>query len=564
MIYSLLLLIAVIFLPDYTIARRKLITNENTVPQSYIVTLAEDSFKSEDDDETTQAKISQIIQGHGQVTQVYKYAMQGFTVTLDDVGLQIVLNNHHVISVEENAYIKLEEPIDDPDVISWEQDGIRHLNQETPWNLDRIDDEDLHEDGSYNPDFGNGGAGVTVYVIDTGILDTHEEFEGRAEQKFNCAGGENKDCNGHGTHVAGIIGSKTYGVAKQVKLVGVKVFNCHSNGAVIKSTEAVIIAGIEWVIANAVKPATANLSFATAKHALLNRAVKMLVDSGVPTVVAAGNEGKSACDISPASEPSAITVGATTNLDERNAMVKEGIHGLWGSNLGPCVDILAPGYGIKSTWIGSNNKATYYHSGTSQASPHVCGAVALYLGEDENLCVSAVTSKLLAASIINKVIIYDQQSHNMTFNRMLYVGKNSYASDTYYLKSFHDTYIRPDAGGNVVLSNTRDDWAKISLKYLGGNNMYALQPAADPYGRFLDVPGKGRNKRVASNLYRGPGSVLRSMVFYMNELRDGRVTFKSLAWRNYLKADMRNNIIDTQTFVNTWEKFTLVPTYACD
>ena len=161
--------------------------------------------------------------------------MEGFTATLDDVGLQNVLKS--------------------PDVVGVEQDGYIQLDQVGSWGLDRIDDEDLPLDRSYNPTFGNNGAGVTAYVIDTGILHTHKEFEGRAEQKFNSAGGSNTDCHGHGTHVAGTIGAKTYGVANRVKLVGVKVFRCNGVGSFSN-----VLAGIDWVGINAKKPAIASMS----------------------------------------------------------------------------------------------------------------------------------------------------------------------------------------------------------------------------------------------------------------------------------------------------------------
>jgi subtilisin family serine protease len=335
-------------------------------------------------------KILQVIQGgdfaassHGEVEYIYE---DGFAAKLDDAGLMNVLNSTDVMAVEEDGYVE--------------------LDQVRSWGLDRIDDEKLPLDRSYNPAFGNNGAGVTAYVIDTGILASHVEFGGRATQEYNSVSGDpNQDCNGHGTHVAGTIGSTQYGVANKVKLVGVKVLSCQGRG-----TWSGVIAGINWVKANAKKPATANMSLGGGKSLAVNNAVNALVASGVTTVVAAGNSNRDACGYSPASQPNAITVASTTSTDYRSSF----------SNWGSCVDIFAPGSSIAAPWIGSNT-AIRTISGTSMASPHVCGAVALYLGRDRSLSVSAVTSKLLGDSIINRV----SNVGSRTPNRMLFVGQRT-------------------------------------------------------------------------------------------------------------------------------------------
>ena len=297
---------------------------------------------------------------------MYESVFTGFAADLDEIGLQNVLNNPNVVSVEEDGYVQLDR---------------------ATWGLDRIDDEDLPLDGTYEPTFGNDGEGVTAYIIDTGILHTHTEFEGRATQEFNSAGGSNVDCNGHGTHVAGTVGAKTYGVAKKAKLVGVKVLSCSGGG-----TWSGVIAGVNWVKANAKKPATANMSLGGGKNTALNTAVKALVASGVSTVVAAGNSNIDACRFSPASEPDAITVGSTTDTDARSSF----------SNWGTCVDIFAPESSIKAPWIGSNT-ATRTISGISMASPHVCGGAALYLGQNPNLTPTEILSNMLEDSIVDTI-----------------------------------------------------------------------------------------------------------------------------------------------------------------
>ena len=333
---------------------------------------------------SVEEKIRQEIQGgdlgaksHGDLDYVFD---NGFAGPLDEVGLQNILNSPNVALVEE--------------------DGIVDINQVT-WGLDRIDDKDLPLDGTYTPTFGNNGAGVTAYVIDTCILASHVEFEGRATQEYNSVSGDpNAECNGHGTHVAGTIGSKTYGVANKAKLVGVKVLSCTGSG-----TYAGVIAGIEWVQNNAKKPATANMSLGGGKSTSVNNAVRALVQSGVTTVVAAGNSNADACNYSPASELDAVTVGTTANTDARASF----------SNWGSCVDIFAPGSSITAPWIGSNT-ALRTISGTSMASPHVCGATALYLGHDNSLSPDDVLQKMLDDSIDGTIT--DVRSPT---NRFLYV-----------------------------------------------------------------------------------------------------------------------------------------------
>jgi len=386
--YSSLFLIGAISLPTY-VSGTELIEVENPVKDKFIVTMKANGNKVIGASQAD--RIHQIIAGpdgddigaqsHGEVEHIYGSTIEGFAATLDEVGLQNVLDSPDVVSVEQDGYVNIEVG---------------------SWGLDRIDDEDLPLDQSYNPTFGNSGAGVTAYIIDTGIFFSHDEFEGRATQEFNSADSTNEDCHGHGTHVAGTVGAKTYGVANKVKLVGVKVLSCNGSG-----TTSGVIAGMDWVAANANKPATVNMSLGGGKSTASNAAVKRLVDSGIPTVVAAGNNNGDACNKSPASEPTAITVGSTTSTDTRSSF----------SNWGTCVDVFAPGSDIKAPWIGSD-AATKTISGTSMASPHVCGGVALYLGQDPTLSPKGVVDMLLEDSIANTITSVGIGSPN----QFLYVG----------------------------------------------------------------------------------------------------------------------------------------------
>ncbi|MFC4335553.1 S8 family serine peptidase [Salininema proteolyticum] len=232
------------------------------------------------------------------------------------------------------------------------------------WGLDRLDQDSLPLDDSYTyPD--SGGAGVTSYIIDTGIDIAHSDFGGRASHGYDFVDndGDATDCNGHGTHVAGTVGSDSYGLAKSSDLVGVRVLDCGGSG-----TYEGVIAGIDWVTQNAVQPATANMSLGGGFSQAVNDAVSASIASGVTYAVASGNDNSDACNYSPASTPEALTTNSSTSSDGRSSF----------SNYGTCTDIFGPGSSITSTWL---NGGTNTISGTSMASPHVAGAATLHLGE---------------------------------------------------------------------------------------------------------------------------------------------------------------------------------------
>lgn len=286
--------------------------------------------------------------------------------------------------------------------------------------LDRISQVEIHLDGNYRYD-ADAGEGVDAYIVDTGILTTHQEFEGRAIFGANYAGGSNADCNGHGTHVAGTVGGALYGVAKKATLIAVKVLNCQGSG-----TNSGVISGINYVAtsyASRKRPSVAkyicqrsftyiySMSLGGSKSTALNDAVAGVVSDGVSFVVAAGNENQDACNTSPASTSSAISVGATTIendvcplfifITKLQAGTNEDTRASF-SNFGTCVSIFAPGELIKSAWIGSNT-ATLTISGTSMASPHVAGAVALYLSQNPSSTPSQIKSHFVNNSLHNVI-----------------------------------------------------------------------------------------------------------------------------------------------------------------
>ena len=290
----------------------------------------------------------------------------------------------------------------DGDVVAIEQDRIVRATttQTNPtYGLDRIDQRSLPLNKKYV--YTSTGSGVNAYVIDTGIETAHPQFGGRADVAYDNVGdGRNgQDCSGHGTHVAGIIGSKTYGVAKNVKLHAVRVLDCDGTG-----TLSGVIDGVNWVKAHKGAKPVANMSLGGAKSAALNNAVTALSKSGVFLVVAAGNDGGDACDTSPASAGWVEAVGATNSRDTRTS---------W-SNIGNCVDIYAPGNNVWSTFIGGG---TAMLSGTSMAAPFVTGVAALYKAAKGNASFSTLQS-WLHANAGAKVIGLPSGSNS--HNRLLY------------------------------------------------------------------------------------------------------------------------------------------------
>ncbi|HEY0015978.1 MAG TPA: S8 family peptidase [Longimicrobium sp.] len=277
---------------------------------------------------------------------VYTAALNGFSASLNQGQLNALRNNPAVDYIEQDARVEA----------STTQTGAT-------WGLDRVDQRNLPLNGNY--DYTPTGAGVHAYIIDTGILTSHTQFTGRIGNGYDAvtSGGNAVDCNGHGTHVAGTVGGTTYGVAKGVTLHPVRVLGCNGSG-----TNAGVIAGMDWVASNHVKPAVANMSLGGGASTATDDAINRMHNAGVTVVVAAGNENQNACNVSPARAPNAITVGSTTNTDARSSF----------SNYGTCVDVFAPGSSITSSWYTSTT-ATNTISGTSMASPHVAGVAALYL-----------------------------------------------------------------------------------------------------------------------------------------------------------------------------------------
>jgi subtilisin family serine protease len=298
---------------------------------SYIVTFA------------PSASLSSALQRHD-VTPTHRYdaVLNGFAASLTTTQLAALRNDPSVLRIEPDAVFRIATTQPNP----------------PSWGLDRIDQRNLPLSSSYT--FNTTAANVHAYIIDTGIDPAHSQFGGRATQVFNSAGGPNRDCHGHGTHVGGTVGSATYGVAKGVRLYGVKVLSCSGGG-----TTASVIAGMNFVAANHNSPAVANMSLGGGFSASINTALNNLANSGVFVAVASGNNNGNACNNSPASAANATTVNASAINDSRATF----------SNFGSCTHLYAPGVNILSTVPGGGTGTS---SGTSMATPHVAGVAALY------------------------------------------------------------------------------------------------------------------------------------------------------------------------------------------
>ncbi len=393
------------------------------------------------------AVANDIATSHGaQLVRSFNRALRGFVVKVDEDALARLLADPRVAYVEEDGYVRANPT----------QTGAT-------WGLDRVDQRNLPLSGSYT--YNTTAAGVHAYIIDTGLLASHNEFAGRVGNGFDSVGGGTNDCNGHGTHVAGTVGGSTWGVAKGVTIHPVRVLDCGGSG-----TWAGVIAGIDWVAANRVLPAVANMSLGGGASTAVDTAVANLNNAGVTVVVAAGNNAGDACQNSPARAPSAITVGATGSNDARS---------IWGSgsesNFGSCLDLFAPGTAITSAWH-TGNTATNTINGTSMASPHVAGAAALYLASNPAATPAQVTASILGNATPN--VVSDPRAGSP--NLLLYTLGNGNGTD----KIFEQT----DLSGKITIAV----FERVSPTASGHNTDFAIAVPDD----YVVIGGGGEGKNA--------------------------------------------------------------------
>jgi subtilisin family serine protease len=346
------------------------------IPGSYIVVLRQDAARDPKDLFSRQPSVSELatemveLSHQGKQRFVFEHSLRGFAVEATPFEAEQLANDSRVAFVEEDGVME-----------------ASATQSNATWGLDRVDQRALPLNKIYQ--YNQTGAGVNAYVIDTGIRATHAEFKGRIGNGFTAVsdGQGTSDCNGHGTHVAGTIGGSTYGIAKSVTLHSVRVLACNGSG-----TTSAVIAGIEWVTANRVRPAVANMSLGGGISSALDLAVVNSIAAGVTYAIAAGNSNADACQSSPARVAGALTVGASTSGDARASF----------SNFGSCLDVFAPGSGIGSAWYTSDTAANSL-SGTSMATPHVAGAAALYLQNNRSASPAQVASALLGQSTTSRI-----------------------------------------------------------------------------------------------------------------------------------------------------------------
>jgi subtilisin family serine protease len=327
----------------------------------------------------------------GTVSHVYSYALKGYSLTLPAAAVARLAADPRVDYVEADGVMKADTT----------QNGAT-------WGIDRIDQRSLPLSGTYT--YTATGSGVKAYIVDTGIRYTHTQFGGRAIKGVDevTAGGSAADCNGHGTHVSGTVGGSTYGVAKAVTLVSVRVLGCNGSG-----TTSGVIAGIDWVTGNhlAGQSAVANMSLGGGASSSLDTAVNNSINDGVSYAIAAGNgdifgNPQNACNFSPARVAAAMTISATDRTDTKAS---------W-ANYGSCVDWFAPGVSITSAWYSSDT-ATNTISGTSMATPHTTGVAAQYLQTHPGASPATVRSALF--NLTTKSIV---KSSNTTNNHLLFTN----------------------------------------------------------------------------------------------------------------------------------------------
>ncbi|MFI7025210.1 S8 family serine peptidase [Micromonospora sp. NPDC049900] len=464
----------------------------------------------------------------GNVRQVFGTALSGFSASMSKQQAEKVAANPAVAYVEPVRRVSASGTQSNP----------------PSWGLDRLDQASAKLNKSFK--YPNTGSSVTAYIVDTGINTKHQDFGGRAvmgydyfaEPPVDPEPGDptpeppQEDCDGHGTHVAGTVGGAKYGVAKQVKLVGVRVLDCEGWG-----TTDSVIAGINWVTENAQQPAVANVSLGGGVSSAIDAAVRKSIDSGVTFAIAAGNESQNACDVSPARVPDAITVGATDQIDMR----------AWFSNYGKCLDVFAPGVSIVSA-RHDNNTGSVGMSGTSMAAPHVAGAAALLLHSNPTWKPKQVRDRIVTTGIAGAV--YDPKG---SMDRLLTVGSVTQARSGYGLKASSNGKFVTAASTKKALVNNGSSLGTAQRYDVvnAGSGLVALRSKST--GRYVVAPSKGTKPLIASHK-----TIVTAGKFTIVHHTDGTISLKAKVNGKYVTAAKsgKSSLKASKTSVGSSEKFT--------
>jgi subtilisin family serine protease len=448
--------------PTKTSAKsEKLHRSQRPVPDQYIVVLEETALGFSNSIENSSAALSQDY--HGEVREVYSNGLNAYSVNMS-----------------EKSAIQLSE---DPRVKYVEEDGeveVQSTESNAPWGISRVDQRNWAYPLDSNYEYSATGQGVNVYVLDTRVQVSHPDFEGRAVAAYDAFNDNTpvENCNLHGTHVAGTIASHTYGVAKSAAVYSVAVIPCTGTG-----TSSSVLSGLNWVAANAIRPAVINMSFVSSPSSSIESAVQSLINSGVTSVSAAGNQNDDACNYSPGRMSDIINVGSTDNRDYRSDI----------SNFGRCVDVFAPGVDILST----SNKITDYWaalSGTSTASPHVAGVAALYLERNPSALPRQVSDAIVGNGTSGILSQVGTGSPNVFLYSMFFStggGSTPSCSGTLY-------------AGSLSMPGTMD-YQSSSSGFNGGNGVYKASIDV-PAGAAFTLTLQKQSKRTWSEVVSTNGS----------------------------------------------------------